>query len=132
MRSSTLVLGPLVVVGSLALACGSSSSKNGGDGAGSGSSGGGSSGGTASSSGGGTGSSSGGASAEGGAGGDAGGGSDGGAPIGRTMGYFLGLNGFIDDPTSLLSAIGNVREYHDWQWTEGNGDPSYPGYPNNP
>src|SRR5580704_3835681 len=49
----------------------------------------------------------------------------------RTLGDFLGVNGFIDDPTDFLAAIGNVREYHDWQWCEGNGDPSYPGYPNN-
>ncbi len=58
--------------------------------------------------------------------------SEGGTPItGQTLAYFMGLNGFIDDPTDLLSAIGNVREYHDWQWCEGNGDPSYPGYPQN-
>jgi hypothetical protein len=53
------------------------------------------------------------------------------AALGPLMGDFIGVNGFIDDATSLLAAIGNVREYHDWQWSEGNGDTSYPGYPNN-
>ncbi len=48
-----------------------------------------------------------------------------------TLGDFIGVNAFIDDPTDRLAAIGNVREYHDWQWSEGNGDKSYPGYPNN-
>jgi hypothetical protein len=51
--------------------------------------------------------------------------------LGPLMGDFIGVNGFIDDPVSLLAPIGNVREYHDWQWSEGNGDASYPGYPNN-
>ncbi len=48
-----------------------------------------------------------------------------------TLGDFIGVNAFIDDPTDKLAAVGNVREYHDWQWTDGNGDTSYPGYPNN-
>ncbi len=48
-----------------------------------------------------------------------------------TLGSFIGVNGFVDDPTDFLAAIGNVREYHDWQWSEGNGDKTYPGYPNN-
>jgi hypothetical protein len=58
---------------------------------------------------------------------------DGGAAsnLGPLMGDFIGVNGFIDDPLDLLAPIGNVREYHDWQWSEGNGDASYPGYPNN-
>ncbi len=48
-----------------------------------------------------------------------------------TVGDFIGINAFIDDPLDKLSAIGNVREYHNWSWIEGNGDSSYPGYPNN-
>ena len=48
-----------------------------------------------------------------------------------TIGDFVGVNGFIDDPTDKLAAIGNVREYHNWSWPEGNGAASYPGYPNN-
>lgn len=55
---------------------------------------------------------------------------DGGTTHG-TLGDFIGVNAFIDDPLDKLSAIGNVREYHNWSWTEGNGDPGYPGYPNN-
>jgi hypothetical protein len=44
---------------------------------------------------------------------------------------FIGLDGFVGDPPDWLAAIGNVREYHAWQWSEGNGNPTYPGYPNN-
>jgi hypothetical protein len=51
--------------------------------------------------------------------------------LGARVGDFVGVDGFIGDPTDWLAAIGNVREYHDWQWSEGNGDPAYPGYPNN-
>jgi hypothetical protein len=55
----------------------------------------------------------------------------GGAKLGPLMGDFVGVNGFIDDPTGLLPPLGNVREYHDWQWNEGNGAAGYPGYPGN-
>jgi hypothetical protein len=48
-----------------------------------------------------------------------------------TMGDFIGVNAFIDDPTAKLVPIGNVREYHNWSWIEGNGATNYPGYPNN-
>jgi hypothetical protein len=120
----------VVLLASLTVACGASSSGAGGGGPG---------GGETSGSGGGSGSSSGAGTGTGDAGSGSGGGSEGGSTItdagtgvtGHTLGYFMGLNGFIDDPTNLLSAIGNVREYHDWQWCEGNGDPSYPGYPDN-
>jgi hypothetical protein len=44
---------------------------------------------------------------------------------------FIGVNGFIDDPADKLAAIGNVREYHNWSWCEGNGAATYPGYPKN-
>lgn len=44
---------------------------------------------------------------------------------------FIGVNGFIDDPLHLTSAVGFVREYHNWQWDEGNGATNYTGYPDN-
>lgn len=53
------------------------------------------------------------------------------AATGPLVGDFLGLNGFIDDDPAKLAAVGNVREYHDWSWNEGNGAAGYPGYPNN-
>jgi hypothetical protein len=51
--------------------------------------------------------------------------------LGARVGDFVGVDGFIGDPTDWLAAIGNVREYHDWQWSEGNGSSTYPGYPDN-
>ncbi len=51
--------------------------------------------------------------------------------LGPRVSDFLGLNGFIDDPTDKLAAVGNVREYHNWAWNDGNGTAGYPGYPNN-
>jgi hypothetical protein len=53
------------------------------------------------------------------------------ASLGARVGDFIGVDGFIGDPTDWLAAIGNVREYHDWQWSEGNGSATYPGYPDN-
>lgn len=47
------------------------------------------------------------------------------------MQNFLGVNGFVDDPIEKLSCVGNLREYHNWGWDEGNTDTTYPGYPNN-
>lgn len=47
------------------------------------------------------------------------------------VGDLMGLNGFIDDDRALLAAVGNLREYHSWQWDDGNGDPTTPAYPNN-
>ena len=68
----------------------------------------------------------------GGAGGPSAGGAGGGSvATGPLVGAFIGLNGFIDDDPSKLAAVGNVREYHDWTWNEGNGAAGYPGYPNN-
>ncbi len=70
--------------------------------------------------------------ASGGAGGAGAGGTAGGnVATGPLVGDFLGLNGFIDDDPAKLAAVGNVREYHDWSWNEGNGAAGYPGYPNN-
>jgi hypothetical protein len=46
------------------------------------------------------------------------------------MESFIGINGFVDDPIERIAACGHLREYHSWQWDEGNQDASYPGYPN--
>ncbi len=51
--------------------------------------------------------------------------------LGARIGDFVGVDGFIGDPTDWIAAVGNVREYHDWQWSEGNGAAGYPGYPGN-
>lgn len=48
-----------------------------------------------------------------------------------TIDRFIGANAFVDDPIDRMKALGFIREYHLWQWDEGNGDPSYSGYPNN-
>ncbi|HON92757.1 MAG TPA: hypothetical protein PKZ07_14415 [Sedimentisphaerales bacterium] len=45
------------------------------------------------------------------------------------MESFIGINGFVDDPIERIAACGHLREYHSWQWDEGNQDPTYPGYP---
>jgi hypothetical protein len=45
------------------------------------------------------------------------------------MDGFIGTNGFVDDSIERLAACGFVREYHNWQWDEGNTDASYAGYP---
>lgn len=52
------------------------------------------------------------------------------APVtsGVTIAEFVGVNGFIDDDKTKLAAVGNVREYHQWSWT----DTSGAAYPNNP
>jgi len=42
---------------------------------------------------------------------------------------FIGLNGFVDDPIERIAAGGHLREYHNWQWDEGNTDTTYAGYP---
>ncbi|AEV33859.1 hypothetical protein Oweho_2901 [Owenweeksia hongkongensis DSM 17368] len=44
---------------------------------------------------------------------------------------FLGINANHNHPLAKLSCVGTVREYHNWQWDEGNDDPSYEGYTNN-
>jgi hypothetical protein len=44
---------------------------------------------------------------------------------------FVGINGFIDDDVTKLAAVGNVREYHQWSWNDGNGEAGYAGYPKN-
>ncbi|MBO9608053.1 MAG: fibronectin type III domain-containing protein [Paenibacillaceae bacterium] len=47
------------------------------------------------------------------------------------MDAFIGGNGVVDDPLDRIVAFGNYREYHRWQWDEGDTSTSYPGYPNN-
>lgn len=51
--------------------------------------------------------------------------------ISPLMQHFMGVNGFINDPIDKLSCVGNVREYHNWGWDEGNTTTDYRGYPNN-
>ncbi|MEI9941035.1 MAG: hypothetical protein WDO69_27775 [Pseudomonadota bacterium] len=69
----------------------------------------------------------------GGVSGGCGGMSSGGASaLGPTVNDFIGLDAFIDDPMDKILAIGNVREYHPWQWNEGDGDKATPAYPNEP
>jgi hypothetical protein len=89
-------------------AAGSTAGDGGGSGAGGGAAGG-------SSSGGGGGAGGGGA---GGGGGQAGTGGGGASAAGPTIGEWLGMNGFVNDPDELLSAGGVVREYHDWEWNQ--------------
>jgi len=48
-----------------------------------------------------------------------------------TLGALMGINGFVDDDRDLLQVVGHLREYHSWQWDDGNGDPSTPAYPQN-
>ncbi|MBK8478822.1 MAG: hypothetical protein IPL39_21820 [Opitutaceae bacterium] len=47
-----------------------------------------------------------------------------------TMDELIGTNSFIDDPVGLIEQVGHLREYHVWQWDEGNGG-AYPGFPAN-
>lgn len=54
-----------------------------------------------------------------------------------TMDQLIGINAFIDDPLSKMQVAGFVREYHNWNWDEGDLynfgtiQTGYPGYPNN-
>lgn len=52
------------------------------------------------------------------------------------MDQFIGTNAFIDDPLDKMQALGFIREYHNWNWDEGDiwsggGVLDYPGFPNN-
>lgn len=49
----------------------------------------------------------------------------------KPMHQLIGLNGFVDDPLLRIRAAGSLREYHNWQWDEGNTDTTYQGFPNN-
>lgn len=46
------------------------------------------------------------------------------------MGQVIGTNAFIDDPIERIAAGGFEREYHSWDWDEGDRK-EYPGYPDN-
>jgi hypothetical protein len=53
-----------------------------------------------------------------------------------SMDQFIGVNAFIDDPIDKIKVAGYLREYHNWNWDEGDiwdggGNLNYPGYPNN-
>lgn len=47
------------------------------------------------------------------------------------MDDFIGMNSFHDVPDSIQKVVTQIREYHNWDWDEGNKDVSYTGYPNN-
>eukprot|EP01084_Bolivina_argentea_P186724 321771_1 len=48
------------------------------------------------------------------------------------LGMLLGTNGFGWTPiNNLTNAVGTVREYQDWAFTEGGTNKAYPGYPIN-
>lgn len=47
------------------------------------------------------------------------------------METLIGANALHNQPLDKLKCVGSIREYHPWQWDEGNGNASYPGYPNN-
>ena len=47
-----------------------------------------------------------------------------------TMDQLIGVNAFVDDPLDKMTVGGFVREYHNWDWDEGDGK-TYPGYPHN-
>jgi hypothetical protein len=53
-----------------------------------------------------------------------------------SMDQFIGVNAFIDDPIDKIKVAGYLREYHNWNWDEGDiwdggGNLNYPGYPDN-
>ena len=47
-----------------------------------------------------------------------------------TMDQLIGVNAFVDDPLDKMTVGGFVREYHNWDWDEGDGK-TYLGYPHN-
>lgn len=49
----------------------------------------------------------------------------------KPMHEIIGTNGFVWSPDTLLEAIGSIREYRSWDWSDGGGSTSYSGYPNN-
>lgn len=48
-----------------------------------------------------------------------------------TMDELLGTNAFNDDDIKKLTVVGYVREYHNWDWDAGDGDPNTKPYPDN-
>lgn len=51
-------------------------------------------------------------------------------PAQPPMDQMIGVNAFIDDPLATMAVAGWVREYHNWNWDEGDGH-DYAGYPHN-
>ena len=48
------------------------------------------------------------------------------------LGLLMGTNGYGWSPwNNFTNCVGTVREYQDWQWTEGGTQAYYAGYPNN-
>ena len=43
---------------------------------------------------------------------------------------FIGANVLHNQPIDKLKCVGSIREYHPWQWDEGDADTTYKGYPN--
>lgn len=55
-------------------------------------------------------------------------------PVPHTLPLFqnlMGVNAVHNQPKDKMQCVGTVREYHPWQWDEGNEIETYPGYPNN-
>ena len=49
----------------------------------------------------------------------------------KTLNQIMGVNAFHDDPLPKIKNVaGFIREYHNWDWDEGNGMEGYAGYPN--
>ncbi|RED56597.1 fibronectin type III domain-containing protein [Cohnella lupini] len=59
------------------------------------------------------------------------------AHVKPTMDQLIGINAFIDDPFAKIQVAGFVREYHNWNWDEGDLwnfgtiQTGYSNYPNN-
>lgn len=47
------------------------------------------------------------------------------------MDDLIGTNAFIDDPLDKMQAVGFVREYHNWSWDAGDGNPNARAFPDN-
>lgn len=49
------------------------------------------------------------------------------APV--SMDKLMGINGLVDDPLPMINhSAGTLREFHRWDWDEGNKDPGYNGF----
>ncbi len=47
------------------------------------------------------------------------------------MNDLIGMNTFFNVPDSIGKVVKCLREYHNWQWDEGNTSTTYAGFPNN-
>jgi len=44
----------------------------------------------------------------------------------KTLRQIFGVNAFVDDPLTIISPVASsIREYHNWDWDEANGDLNY-------